>query len=646
MLSTPDIKLHEKLVVVETYWSYALDQELTTKPTIQDLYSFLESGIRAMLLLKAEEPGDPLHTEFFTELNQALEKSDLRALLQSHPLKDASLSDWFETLGRAGMWSPPTFDGNHFDQIPEALFTDLINTEPLNLLYRVRDYLPVAQAGTSWFLDTYSDVLQLDHEIRSHSNVPLSDPLGLLDKAVTIERKQVKDIRCKLPRTTRSHASSAPSTGPTGSRPTQLNQPTHMDPVEAPATPKSGDLQTVRYRFEKALRPQFWFIMLWAIAAYRENPKYLDPRDPDYEDKRNKIISLLHEILSDPYLQQSAQSFSYLGKYLPAYRTHCFQDTNLTSLNATLNKIKDDEGIPPLYPWLNRADPTLYTDPIIQHTLVNYWATAERLFGKYLNPPPKFPGVRDTKPNHNPPPNQPTSSTHQSRSALANQPSAPQAATTPPTSKPAFRSSARPYPPSNPSPNPPATLPPNPALNPNPSPAPPTDPSLGANPQLRPTLPPTTPTTQLPTQDVPMEQAAPLNTAVPIAPTQFFTPNSPFSPIQWGDLVLPYTIANLVVPPTTVVPIQAGQVARTVNPPSTSYPPFRPTWLHEIHRFDYTHNLVIVTRETNATDNGDMISVTQLIPLELYYSTYRPDPVALVTRVTVQPPNARPYLPP
>lgn len=124
-------------------------------------------------------------------------------------------------------------------------------------------------------------------------------------------------------------------------------------------------------------------------------------------------------------------------------------------------------------------------------------------------------------------------------------------------------------------------------------------------------------------------------------------PGSPFTPIQFGDQVLPYTIANLAVPPAPTVPIPAGQVARTVNPPSTVYPPNRPLWLHEIHRFYYTHNIVIVTTETNASDNGDLLSVTQLIPLELYYGTYRPDlALALITRVTVQPPASRPYLPP
>jgi hypothetical protein len=397
-------------------------------------------------------------------------------------------------------------------------------------------------------------------------------------------------------------------------------------------------------------------MMLWAIAGYRENPKYLDPRDPTYHDKRNKITSLLHEILSDPHLLESANEIAFLKTFLPAYQTHCFENTDIPSLNATLDQLAAQHNTPPLYRWLNRSDPS-YSDPFIRNILVHYWVSAERLFGKYINAPKTYPGVRDTKPTRNPNPANSETTTTQPKPTPQNPLPVPSPPVSPPvTSKPirpppGFQS--LPDPPTNPLPNPPANPPPNPPANPFPYPPP--NPTSFPGPQSNPITatnfpaPLNPPPTQFqPLQDTPQACSVPLNTAVPISPSvpQTFMPGSPFSTIQFGDLLLPYTIANFAVPPASITYTQAGQVARTVNPPSTSYPSVRPVWLHEIHRFDYTHNLVIVSRETNATDNGDLLSVTQIIPLKLYYSTYRPDPLALITRVTLQPPAGRPYIPP
>jgi hypothetical protein len=228
--SDPDVALYDKLVFSETYWTDNLGG-LEIKPTIHMLYSLLADAIKASLLLKTENPGDPLHSEFSDELRNAFDKPDIRILFDNFPLTDSSLLEWFDSLGRAGMWSPIDFRGASTSEIPESLFEQLINTKPLGLLYRVREYLPVDQAGTSWFSDSFSDVLEFDKAIRSNGRPPLSNPLLLLDKKVAVDREKIKPVECKLPKTylTRVNITRVPPTrAPTPSR-TQTDRPTNMD---------------------------------------------------------------------------------------------------------------------------------------------------------------------------------------------------------------------------------------------------------------------------------------------------------------------------------------------------------------------------------------------------------------------------------
>lgn len=233
-----------------------------------------------MLCVKTEHPDDPLHTEFFAQLNQLLESSEIQALIKTHPFKDSALSDWIETLGRAGIWSPLEYEGNPFDKAPHKPIADLIHEQPFSLVYRIHDYLPAEQAGTAWFTDMYADALQVDKTIRLSHQTPLSDPLALLDKIPLTDRMNLKLVTSKLPASYESAPNPryAPPTGPSRPTRTQPEPRTHMEPADAaPLAYRPGDPNTVRYRFKNALRPQFWFILLWTIAGYRENHKYLDP---------------------------------------------------------------------------------------------------------------------------------------------------------------------------------------------------------------------------------------------------------------------------------------------------------------------------------------------------------------------------------
>jgi hypothetical protein len=90
------------------------------------------------------------------------------------------------------MWSPIQFKGDPSSDIQENMFDNIINTEPLNLLYRIREYLRVAQAGTSWFSETFSDVLEFDKTVRLNGQPPLSDPLLLLDKKAAADHMNMK----------------------------------------------------------------------------------------------------------------------------------------------------------------------------------------------------------------------------------------------------------------------------------------------------------------------------------------------------------------------------------------------------------------------------------------------------------------------
>jgi hypothetical protein len=232
-------------------------------------------------------------------------------------------------------------------------------------------------------------------------------------------------------------------------------------------------------------------MMLWAVAGYRKNPKYLDPQDPSYSDKRNRINNLLHKFFSDPHLQDSANSFSYLRFYLPTYQTHCFENTNIPSLNETIDQISTQQNIPPVSKWLNRSDPN-YTDPQFRDALINYWVSAERLFGKFINPPSKFPSVRDTKPSRNPnlpnpenippPPPRPASWNIAASHPACELSNPPDPSRVQPTSKPTSKPDTKPL--ANPIPNPPANSLPNPPTNSLPNP--PLNPAIFPGPQSDP----------------------------------------------------------------------------------------------------------------------------------------------------------------
>lgn len=669
--ANPNVQLIDKLTFVENYCRAELGRLEVAFPTIHKLYSILESSIKAAHRLREESPGDPFHSEFRDQVASVFNNPKVKAVLEAHPLTDPLSLEWLQSVGKRGAWSPIKVQGDLNQSIPIGVLEEIVNTDPISLLYRIKEYLPAQQAGTSWFANNYADEIALACDRGLGNTIPFTNPIAITDRKPYPERIRPNTVTCKLPPPHALRANHRRAVPPGTNRP-RPNQPIHRNRMEADGAPtqyRFADPDTVRFRFQNALRPQFWLMLLWAVANYRDNPKYLNPQDPMFADRRKRINDLLHEILADPHLRDSVRTNMFLEVYLPAYETHCFEQTSVTSLNQTLTQISETKNHLPLHRWLNRSDP-VYDNPELREALVQYWARAERIFSRFLNPPAKFPGVINTKPDRDPKP----SGDEAGPSSAAPKPT-PQLNNPQPTpSRPTSSNSLRPPPGFNPIPNqppnqpvisnPPHNMADNPTLTQNTSqPTPTVVPVTPINPAVAPSDTPSS----LPAASAanPVQSTIQVSPTIPTNPTQPILPViqtnptgpsntnppalpalSPFTPVSFANYLLPYSVTYLATIPPTVIPVQFGHVVRFVGTtPTTSQAGFQPVWLHELHRFDYTNNMVLVTRESNATDTGDMVSTTIPISLETYYTTYRPDPAALVTRVTVQPPLSQPYLP-
>jgi hypothetical protein len=656
----------------------------------------------------------------------------LKRMIAEHPVPDpVEISQWLTTLGRKGKWKPVK------DLIKPSFFVhkenleDFINDPPFSYFYQIKDYLPAEQGGTEWFQNLGVLDPNWDASLPNLS----ADFTQLFELRAYPSRKDVKPISSKSIYPVKESdfpppefcTNFNPPTGTKRLRPiesspkiaerthyptpipqsenqthnphstTQAPKPQQVREPIRPMDYRPGDLKTVQYRLETALWPQLWFVLLWTIRMCRENPKYIPPGS-QAERKREEISQILRNILENfKYFSRAVVINEYLTLYLPVYQDHLFSHSRIQDLYHDLRKTfkqayMQNPQVNSCNVWLFRPDPLYDKNSVeesgIGNTLLSFWSDAEQAFGKFMNPPDNFPGIRITKPQArmpgfnqqsslNPLPlPSPTHPLHGTAKPWSNQPNqAPTQRLLKPNPEP-MSLDANPI--QQPSVGPqnlrPTTHPAgtpmdyqmNPAafqttLNPSGNPAMPVAPPQAMPVQTHSNMNPMGNSIPLnPLQSVsnptsisnPAENTAPAAPPNPPNPSPVGTqnPGDPFQPVSIANQVFSAAIESAVTLHTNVAQTYSGQVVERIPfgiemqlgfPQSTQNP-----WLLEIHRINFKQNQAIVTRESISFTTGDLSSVIHYFPLNHYYQFYRAHPDAIVTTITIQPPGNLPYRPP
>ena len=362
-------------------------------------------------------------------------------------------------------------------------------------------------------------------------------------------------------------------------------------------------------RLRGYFRHQSLLSLTFTIAKRRYNLLKKDPNAKDgYARKMGELIS---EILHSPLYQAGCKQFpivEYVGNLYETYFEECnFSNPGIKEfMEADWNIHQNGENP---QAWMEQLDPD-FADPAARRQLASFWNRAENLLSHQVKLPQFFPCARSAPAFGN-------------RNVGQSPRSLPPTRSVPQESLPRNRSPLLRKPQHN----------------------------LAARPQDRTTQP----------ERRTSYFAAPAEKKPEVRPPFGQSPrpeSQPLFPIDNSRVPPPYSGGLVPIPNVSAeayrsfeFPNVARSNEQTTFAPAVPLPAKTVNWKHEVHRFDYAHRRVIITKEDNRHASGLLTIKTEYLDLGEYVNSGRgvcehtsensvaPDLVSKSTGVSTTPPS-------